>query len=293
MIVGFSKLFADIIHSTVWREPMHVKVVWITMLAMADRHGQVFASIPGLADSAKVSLDECLESLEIFSSPDKYSRTKDYEGRRIIEIDGGWLLLNYEKFRERRDDEEQRIQTRDRVRRHREKAKALGNIVTEVVTETQSNDITEADTEAEAKSIGNAWTGKPREESPNHPSSPESDSSAAEIFVGTVLAGVTKELGLTKLAVSAQRDWTNYATLAFENHFTAEQFLECMRLLRGQTWRTSAVKPATVFENLPELKKLRLEGKQNGSTEKLPTLAEKLADDQANRQNLRKAPITV
>jgi hypothetical protein len=149
MIVGFSKLFADIIHSTVWREPMHVKVVWITMLAMADRHGQVFASIPGLADSAKVSLEECIEALEVFSSPDKYSRTKDYEGRRIVEIDGGWLLLNYEKFRERRDDEEQRIQTRDRVRRHREKAKALSNDVTESVTETRCNDIAEADTDTE------------------------------------------------------------------------------------------------------------------------------------------------
>lgn len=144
--------------------------------------------------------------------------------------------------------------------------------------------------------IREAWTGKPREEKaepPNRPSSPESNQPAAEIFVGTVLAGVTKELGFTKFAVSAQRDWTNYATLAFENNFTAEQFLECMRLLRGQTWRTSAVKPATVFENLPELPKLRREGKQNGTTERLPTLAEKLADDQANRQNLRKAPTTV
>ncbi len=151
MIVGFSKLFADIIHSTVWREPMHVKVVWITMLAMADRHGQVFASLPGLADSAKVTLEECIEALEVFSSPDKYSRTKDYEGRRIVEIDGGWLLLNYEKFRERRDDEEQRIKTRDRVRRCREKAKALGNDVTEDVTATRGNDIAEADTDAEQK----------------------------------------------------------------------------------------------------------------------------------------------
>lgn len=162
MIVGFSKLFADIIHSTVWREPMHVKVVWITMLAMSDRHGQVFASIPGLADSAKVSLEECIEALEVFSSPDQYSRTKDYEGRRIIEIDGGWLLLNYEKFRERRDDEEQRIQTRDRVRRHREKAKGLCNDVTESVTATQCNDIAEADTEAEAKTEEKSSGEQPR-----------------------------------------------------------------------------------------------------------------------------------
>jgi len=128
---------------------MHVKVVWITMLAMSDRHGQVLASIPGLADSAKVSMDECLEALQVFLSPDEYSRTKDYEGRRIAEIDGGWLLLNYEKFRERRDDEEQRIQTRERVRRFREKAKAIGNVVTESVTETQSNDIQKQNTDSE------------------------------------------------------------------------------------------------------------------------------------------------
>lgn len=137
MIVGFSKLFSDIIHSTVWREEMHVKVVWITMLAMADRHGQVMASVPGLADAAKVTLEQCLDALEKFQLPDEYSRTKDYDGRRIMEIDGGWLLFNYEKFRDRKDDEEQRIKTRDRVRKFREKAKD----VTEDVTVTHGNDI--------------------------------------------------------------------------------------------------------------------------------------------------------
>ena len=39
------------------------------------------------------------------------------------------------------------------------------------------------------------------------------------------------------------------------------------------------------------LQKLQMAGTMK--TEKLPTLAEKLADDQANRQNLRKAPTTV
>ncbi len=39
------------------------------------------------------------------------------------------------------------------------------------------------------------------------------------------------------------------------------------------------------------LQKLQMNGTMK--TEKLPTLAEKLADDQANRQNLRKAPTTV
>lgn len=150
--MSFSKLFADIIHSTVWREAMHVKVVWITMLAMSDRHGQVMSSIPGLADSSKVTLEQCLDALKIFQSPDEYSRTKDYEGRRIMEIDGGWLILNYEKFRDRKDDEEQRIKTRERVRKFRAKAKGSSDDVTQDVTVTRGNDIQSQISDSESNS---------------------------------------------------------------------------------------------------------------------------------------------
>lgn len=135
-MAGYAKLFSDIVHSTVWRESVYTKVVWITMLAMSDRHGLVMASVPGLADASKVDLNQCIEAIKVLSSPDEYSRTKDYEGRRISEVDGGWLLLNYEKFRERKDNEEQRIATAERVRKHRAKEAARSVNVTENVTET-------------------------------------------------------------------------------------------------------------------------------------------------------------
>ncbi len=118
---GFTKLFASIIHSTVWREEMHVKVVWITMLAMADSIGRVEASLPGLADAARVSIPQTEEALARLAAPDQYSRTKDYEGRRIEEIDGGWLILNYLKYRETRDAESRREQNREAQRRWRER----------------------------------------------------------------------------------------------------------------------------------------------------------------------------
>jgi hypothetical protein len=97
---GYAKLFGSILHSTVWLEPNHVRLVWITMLAMANRRGLVEASLPGLAVAARVSLEECQEALNKFTSPDPHSRTKDHEGRRIEEVDGGWVLLNYEKHRQ-------------------------------------------------------------------------------------------------------------------------------------------------------------------------------------------------
>jgi hypothetical protein len=131
-VAGFTKLFSSIIHSTVWREDMHIKVVWVTMLAMANRNGCVFASVPGLAAAANVTVDQCLEALDSLASPDKWSRTKTYEGRRIRECEGGWELLNYLKYREARDDDERRIQTRLAVAQHRARKKAEALTVSNV-----------------------------------------------------------------------------------------------------------------------------------------------------------------
>ena len=105
---GFTKLFSQILDSTIWDEPWNVKGVWITMLAMADHQGRVMASIPGLARRATVSLQECETALQVFLSPDHYSQSSEFEGRRIEVIDGGWRLLNYLKYREMRDEEERR-----------------------------------------------------------------------------------------------------------------------------------------------------------------------------------------
>ena len=79
----YTKLFSSIITSTVWSEDHETRIVWITMLAMADKHGEVQGSIPGLARIAAVSLDGCRNAIRKFLSPDEDSRTKDDEGRRI------------------------------------------------------------------------------------------------------------------------------------------------------------------------------------------------------------------
>ena len=96
----FIKMFSSITESSVWCEPHTTVRVWVAMLAKADRLGRVHASVPGLAHLARVSLEECKSALATFQRPDPYSRTPDHEGRRIEPIDGGWLLLNYQKYRE-------------------------------------------------------------------------------------------------------------------------------------------------------------------------------------------------
>lgn len=124
-MAGFTKLFPSLVNSTIWRADDKTRLVWITMLALADRDGVVEASLPGLADAARVSLEECKRALGILMSPDEYSRTKDHEGRRIAEVDGGWRLLNHAKYRWKLSAEERREQARVRQERFRAKGKPL------------------------------------------------------------------------------------------------------------------------------------------------------------------------
>lgn len=118
-MAGFVKLFGSILASTVWMEDPETKVVWITMLAMADAKGYVGGSVPGLAKMAGVERAATERALEKFLSPDPDSRSKEHEGRRIVEAEGGWKLLNYAKYREARDEETRREQFRASKRRAR------------------------------------------------------------------------------------------------------------------------------------------------------------------------------
>lgn len=128
MSMSFTKLFSSITESSVWFTPAPTRLVWITMLAMADRHGRVYGSIPGLAHRARVTVDECREAIECFKSPDPDSRTKDFEGRRIFELDGGWELINYAKHRAIQNDESIRASKRNYMQRQREQWKSSSTV---------------------------------------------------------------------------------------------------------------------------------------------------------------------
>jgi hypothetical protein len=114
-MTGYTKLFSSIITSTIWRESPVVCKVWVTMLALADRYGVVEGSIPGLAHLASVSVDEASEAIQRFLSPDPYSRSPEWGGRRIEPVDGGWRLLNHDKYRAKMSPED--IRERDRIRK--------------------------------------------------------------------------------------------------------------------------------------------------------------------------------
>ena len=118
---GYTKVFATMLDSTIWLEDSDTKVVWVTMLAMADRDGIVEASVPGLAKRAGVEITATERALEKFMSPDPHSRSPEFEGRRIEKVDGGWRLLNFDKYAYRLSDDDRREKGRERTRRWRER----------------------------------------------------------------------------------------------------------------------------------------------------------------------------
>ena len=152
----FTKLFSSITASTIWAAPDQTRIVWITMLAMADQYGRIWASIPGLANIARVSIEACEAALVELQSPDKYSRTTEHDGRRIEPIDGGWRLLNHAKYREIRDEESIKESKRRYINKRRA-AERGSNVDKDVETVEQCRtDVercrpnTEADTDTEA-----------------------------------------------------------------------------------------------------------------------------------------------
>jgi hypothetical protein len=118
-MAGYSKLFSEIVTSSIWSEDDKTRIVWITMLALKDSRGFVPAALPGLANAARVTVEECEAAVAKLETPDKYSRTAEHEGRRIQHVEGGWMVLNHEKYREKRSDEERREYQRRWQAEHR------------------------------------------------------------------------------------------------------------------------------------------------------------------------------
>lgn len=124
---GFTKLFSDIVDSSIWEESPETCKVWVTLLALCDADGFVRGSEGWLAGKSRVSLGKTVAALNTFQQPDIRSRTPDNDGRRIERVEDGWIILNYLKFREKLSTNPKTIATRERVRKHRERYNALRN----------------------------------------------------------------------------------------------------------------------------------------------------------------------
>lgn len=119
--MSYAKLFSSITESSLWCEPKEVRLLFVSMLARADATGFVEAALPGLAKLSNLSLSEVEIAVKVLSSADVHSKNKADEGRRIIEVPGGWMLLNYEDYRNRQGEQDRRDYMRKYMQKYRSK----------------------------------------------------------------------------------------------------------------------------------------------------------------------------
>lgn len=97
---GFALLWSKILDSSLWIQgSKETRLVWVALLAMKDSKGIVQASVVGLADRSKVTIEECREALNVLLSPDPEDTSKVEDGRRIREVFGGWQIVNHDMYR--------------------------------------------------------------------------------------------------------------------------------------------------------------------------------------------------
>ncbi len=122
--MAYVKLSTSILDSSVWEQDPAVRITWITLLAMADQDGMVRSTAGGIARNAIIDLDTVKRALATFESPDPDSRTPDHDGRRLAKVPGGWLVLNYERYRDENNADERKERQRERQARYRQRQKA-------------------------------------------------------------------------------------------------------------------------------------------------------------------------
>jgi hypothetical protein len=127
--MSYSKLFSSIVHSSLWTEEDHVRLLFVTLLAIADREGHVYGSRNGLERAANIQYDVDagdVDPWQALMEPDSDSadlmRNPENEGRRIEAVDGGFRILNYLYYRSLRNDDDRREQNREAQRKFRERS---------------------------------------------------------------------------------------------------------------------------------------------------------------------------
>lgn len=133
--------------SSIWEESHETRLVWVTLLALADQNGHVDGTVKSLARVARVTVEECEQALECLLGPDPHDRSGVLEGRRIVVEQGGWRLVNHGTYRAKMSADERR--EKDRVRKRQQRVSA--ECPQRPQTSENVRDFQQAEAEAEAE----------------------------------------------------------------------------------------------------------------------------------------------
>jgi hypothetical protein len=211
MATPFAKVHGTILNSSIWLEDRDTRLLWLTMLIMANWDGVVEASVGGLAHRARLPREDVEKGLEILCGPDPDSRDGT-TGERIEKVPGGWFILNVAQYRDRQTDAQ--VKTNARVRKHRAKRKSE----TEGVTgndATPRNDLspTDRDLDVDGRQRSEKSTRAPKPK----PVRPEGVSE--EVWKEWVAHRKRKRASVTPLVIKQHQKEADKAGISLEEAF--------------------------------------------------------------------------
>lgn len=144
--MSFVKLDCGILDSTLWVD-REARELFITALLMAvpvvldggkrqlevrtlaetgfevppGKYGFVAAAGQGIVRRAGMEFEAGMAALERLGAPEPDSRTPDFEGRRLVRVSGGYVVLNFRMYR---DKDHTAV---ERMKRYRERQASKGN----------------------------------------------------------------------------------------------------------------------------------------------------------------------
>lgn len=175
----FVKLDCKMLDSTTWLD-REAREVFITALLMARPHeletpaaqikihslrptgwkvppgwyGFVAAAGIGIVARAGIEMAAGLRALERLGAPEPDSRSRDFDGRRLVRIDGGFIILNFMKHWDRDETgaERQRRYRQRQAALQQQKAEAARHTVTNVTSRNEvTNKIKEVEVEVDTE----------------------------------------------------------------------------------------------------------------------------------------------
>lgn len=260
----FVKLDTGILHSTLWFE-RDARELFITALLMAEPfelqeelpqlkveaieptgfnvppgwYGFVRAAGIGIIRQSGMNRAAGLKALENLGNPDTESRSSEYEGRRMVRVNGGYIILNYVKYRERDTN------AAERMRRFRKRQKELhGNhvTVTRNVTHSRGGE-GEGEAEGEAEVEVEKVKGGKRPKRPKRPPSQFTQSDFDERDMRKIAASRKKldeRRGARVGSDSAMTNGEYFGIVAEETGISVKRILQLIEQMKQ--WPTEKAK---------------------------------------------------
>ena len=131
----YAKIFGSLFDGSMRGEPDLI-LVFVNMLTRCDKNG-VDDRVPrAISDEVGLSLERVDSAIQKLEGSDAYSRSRNNDGRRIELIDPerpwGWVIINYDKYRQIRKADDRRVYMQQLMQKKREKVDRVSTLLAPV-----------------------------------------------------------------------------------------------------------------------------------------------------------------